>query len=218
MQLKKKWHSIKRSVLSHLAAYGVKICVRLLLLTCKIQVEGLERFRAAAQTSPCLLMFWHNRLIAIPELLAHYAPEFIYTGFVSKSRDGDAVAILAKSYKIGRALRVPHNARHSALNQMITHLKKKGGVVLIAPDGPRGPRYQVKPGVVFAAKEAAAKIIPFSWSADKLWTLNSWDKMMIPKPFATIKVVFGKPLVLEKHGGASLQEETAMLAEKLLQL
>jgi lysophospholipid acyltransferase (LPLAT)-like uncharacterized protein len=197
--LKKRWSKAKRRWLPYFIAYAAKIGVRLILKTCKLKIQGLDHLTSTAKESPCILMLWHNRLVIVAEVLHAFAPQFIYTAFISKSRDGDPLALLAESYKSGRALRVPHNARHRALNEMIT-LLKAGEIILITPDGPRGPRYAIKPGIVMAARQANAKIVPFSWYADDFWQLNTWDKMLVPKPFTTIHVTFGPPHTVTEDG------------------
>lgn len=190
----KKW---KRRWLPYLIAYSAKISMRLLLCTCRVRIRGLDAFTETAKNSPCILMLWHNRLVVVSEILNAYTSRFVYTAFISKSRDGDPLARLAESYSRGKALRVPHNARHRALHQMIGALKEKKEIVLITPDGPRGPRHVVKPGIIVAAKEAKAQIVPFSWQAKRFWQLNTWDQMKIPKPFTTVNIAFGPAIALQ---------------------
>lgn len=160
-----------------------------------MHVEGIENFLNSASQRSCILMFWHNRLIAVAEVLESHAPDFIYVAFVSKSRDGEIVAAFTKSYKAGRTIRVPHNRREGALKSMVSHLKSTNDIIMITPDGPKGPPGEVKPGVLFAAQESGAPIIPFSWQATRFWTLPTWDGLMIPKPFTKITVKFGLPIV-----------------------
>lgn len=186
---------MKKKILPYIAAYSARALIRLLLFTCKINVKGIENMISQAGRSPCIVMLWHNRLIVLAEILSKYAPQFTYTAFISKSRDGDPLARYAESYRQGRALRVPHNGRHLALGSMISQLKlDKNNIILITPDGPRGPKYVMKPGIIMAAREAEAHITPFSWEADRFWELNTWDKMRIPKPFSTITVTFADPI------------------------
>jgi lysophospholipid acyltransferase (LPLAT)-like uncharacterized protein len=64
----------------------------------------------------------------------------------------------------------------------------------VTPDGPRGPAERVKPGVVAAAQHAGVPIIPATARLSRAWRLASWDRFCIPKPFATIEVVYGAPL------------------------
>lgn len=209
--LKKSWLHIKRHWIPFLFAYTAKIVIKGLLKTCKVHIQGLETFIETAEKAPCILMLWHNRLILVAEILNFYAPKFIYTAFISKSRDGDALALLTRSYSIGRALRVSHHSRHLALSQLIGELKHKGQVTIMTPDGPRGPRFVVKPGIVVAARETGANIFPFTWHAKHFWQLNTWDQMKIPKPFTTIEVVFGVPLTISKEHTKDNTKETSLL-------
>lgn len=144
-------------------------------------------------------MLWHNRLAIIAEVLNKHAPHFIYSAFISKSRDGEPLALLANSYKAGRAIRVSHNAKHQGLKMVIESLKTKEDIIVFTPDGPRGPRYKMKPGIVLAARESNAAIIPFSWSAKSYWTLKTWDKFMLPKPFTTLTITFGSPIMIDQN-------------------
>lgn len=216
--LKRFLNKIKRRYFPPLIAFSAKIGMRIILRTCRIEIEGLDHFVDTASKYPCILMLWHNRLTIVSEILNKFASQFIYTAFISKSRDGEPLALLATSYKAGRVLRVPHNARHRALNQMIQHLKLQKEIILITPDGPRGPRYVIKPGVIMAAREASAKIVPFSWDADRKWVLNTWDKMLIPKPFAKIKVFFGDSIALLKDDKKELDDDAHLLKTALLKL
>lgn len=213
--LKKSWLHIKRRWFPYVFAYSGKIAIRLLLKTCKVKIKGLETFVGTAEKSPCMLMLWHNRLVLVPEILNSHASQFIYTAFISKSRDGDPLAFLAESYSAGRALRVPHNARHLALGQLIEALKEKNEIIIITPDGPRGPRCVVKPGIVLAARETGAHIFPFSWEATRFWQLNTWDQMKIPKPFTTIEVTFGEPIVISKEEKEDYDKEASLLKNAL---
>lgn len=216
--LKSLLKTFKDSWLPYIVAYSAKIAVRLLLRTCRFEIHGLDNFLATAATSSCIVMFWHNRLVIVAEILIRFAPQFIYTAVISNSRDGKPLSLMALSYNAGRVLRVPHNARRRALSQIIHHLKDRREVVLITPDGPRGPCYVLKPGVVVAARESAAKVIPFSWESNRSWQLNTWDKMIIPKPFSTIKVVFGDSLAVPKEKEKKIDEEMAFFQSSLLNL
>lgn len=209
------WKYVKRNYLSYLFAYSAKGLLRLLMLTCRVEIHGLPQFIRTATEGKCILMLWHNRLALVPEIMNRFAPQFIYRAFISKSCDGEPLAIIANSYSSGRTLRVPHNARHQALNQMINLLKSSKEIMVVTPDGPRGPLYQIKPGVVVAAQEAAAHIIPFSWRASHYWELSTWDKFMLPKPFSRIVVTIGDPIFLAKKTGKDRSVDVAYLQEAM---
>ena len=183
--------------------YLFKYLMKALLATCKIEIQGIDHLISSASNRNCILMVWHNRLIILPEFLTKNGPQLIFRAVISKSKDGEILSRLIESYATARTLRVPHNARYQALAEMISQLKQGGEVIVITPDGPRGPRYKVKPGIAIAAKKTDALIIPLSWSASSFWQFKSWDKLIVPKPFSRICVFFGKPIALPKELDAS---------------
>lgn len=179
---------------TRLIAALVKYLLRGILKTCRVQIEGIEYLKEAAHEGPLILMLWHNRLAPLAEILRPLGKIFTFSAFVSKSKDGEILSQLVLTYKGGKVIRVPHNHREGALRTMIETLQKKEAVVMITPDGPRGPRYKLKPGVRFAATETNARIIAFNWEAKKYYELNTWDKFRIPLPFTTVKATFSEPI------------------------
>ena len=186
---------LKHRLIPLTLAYLGKYFMRALLWTCKVKTEGLATFLAHAEKEKCILALWHSRIPIVSEFLNRASPNFTFAAFISKSRDGEVVSLLAESYDKGKVVRVPHNDKKLALQTMIDVLKSEHIVGIMTPDGPRGPRHVAKPGVFVAAKEASAKVIPFSWSATSFWQLKSWDRMLFPKPFSTLTVSFGEPFV-----------------------
>ena len=208
----------QQKYLPYITAYFAKFSLKLILYTCRFRVDGLEQFHQIASKKKCILMLWHNRLALVAEILYRYAPQFLYAAFVSNSRDGKSLDVLAKSYSIGKTIRVPHNAKHKALRKMINHLKYSKEIVIVIPDGPKGPRYEVKPGIAVAAKESKACIVPLTWSSTKFWQLNTWDKMILPKPFSTIVVSLGTPIKLSREDKQDLETESHYLKTVLSNL
>lgn len=201
-----------RTFLAYLVAYVGQPLLRLILWTCRKEVEGLTRFVETASQHKCIVILWHNRLALVPYTFSTYTPQFIYAAFVSKSRDGEMLAVVAKSHRAGRVISVPHHARHEALREMIRRLDESREIILMTPDGPRGPRYQIKPGIALAAAASGARVVPWTWSADTCWQLKTWDGLMLPKPFSKIKITFGEPLVVPE---GDLKENTTLLQSAL---
>ncbi len=216
MQIKKWYYHLKHKTLPTIGAHIGSFFLHLLFKTCKVHIEGIDPFKSRAKESPCILLLWHNRLAITPELLFSCAREFDYAALISQSRDGELLSTIVESYSIGHSIRVPHNDRLKALNMVIDTLRNKNQIVVITPDGPRGPRYKVKAGALHAAKATNAYIIPFSWSASRYWELNSWDKMQFPKPFSTITATFGTPYRLEENGNLPSKEEIALVEQSLM--
>ncbi|MGK5594740.1 MAG: lysophospholipid acyltransferase family protein [Parachlamydiaceae bacterium] len=188
-------NSFRNTIKSKILAYLSKGLLNLILKTCHIHIHGLEDFVGTANKGPCILMLWHNRLLIMGYILANFTKTFSYSAFVSNSKEGRILAAFVDSYQRGRAIKVAHNARAQALKTLIQDLKNKNEVALITPDGPRGPKYKLKPGIIKAAEATSASTISISWSATTFWQLPTWDNLILPKPFSTIHVVFGKEIL-----------------------
>lgn len=207
------WLRFKRFVLPTPLAFIMKYLSKALYHSCTIKVQGLEKFTATAIKGKCILIMWHNRMVLTCEFFKHYAPDIHYAAFLSKSRDGEPIARGIASYPNSSCIRVSHANRHNALRAMIARLKNTRDVVIITPDGPRGPRYKVKEGVILAAKAAEANIIPFTWEADRYWQIKTWDLLRLPRPFSTITIALGEPIALAEHCS---NEEAALQLERAL--
>lgn len=116
---------------------------------------------------------------------------------ISPSDDGEIIAQIVSrwGYKVLRG-----SSSHSiirAWSEMRKELKR-GGQVIIVPDGPRGPNREMKPGALKLARDTGAYLIPFTFSSSKKKILRSWDNFLIPKPFSRIVATFGAPLSIEE--------------------
>lgn len=211
------WYTFKHKVFPFLLAYPAKFILHLLLKTCRFNIQGLDHLKQAAQgEDKCILMFWHNRVALAAEILSSKAPELFYAALISQSRDGEIIASIIESYSIATTIRVAHNSKREALENTVHHLTANRHVLVITPDGPRGPRYKMKRGIGYIAKATGANIVSMSWNASKCWTLNTWDRLMIPKPFSSINVVFGAPIKLKKGNHLPSTEEIAHLENNLM--
>ena len=166
---------------------------RLLQLMChtlyRIRIEdpGNLRFTAGGFIG----LAWHNRLLFFPSIIPAVARKRT-AAVVSASRDGQYIADLISMYGI-RSIRGSSSRRGTnALLESVRLMKDEGLNVVFTPDGPRGPRYQMKPGPVMLASLTGAPVCPLSINASKYWRVKSWDGFQIPKPGATLTLVFGK--------------------------
>lgn len=188
--------------------------LRLILMTCRVEIRNLETLQRRYAAGPCILACWHNRLALFSYAVARWAPEMPFSAVISNSNDGEILARIVGRVKNMRAIRVPHDARHKALRQIIHTLNDEKSVLLVTPDGPRGPRYRSKPGTVVAADACQAPILACSWSATSFWQLNSWDRLVLPMPFSRIVLAISDPLDIG-HAG-SLKERRERLDRCLI--
>jgi len=189
--IKKRWKKIKKRHLPKGVAFFAQLYLKLVLKTCKIQVTGLEFLNKGILNGKCIVMLWHNRLTPVVHLLKYLPQDVECAALISNSRDGEILTRLVGNSKL-KVIRVVHDSKHNALKDAIQSLNNdKRTLLVITPDGPRGPRYVIKPGISMAAKIACAPIMPLSWSASNFWQLRTWDKLIIPKPFSRIIFHFG---------------------------
>ena len=191
-----------------LVGLTVRPLVMGLASTWRTEVVHLERWEQASTAGkPRVFMAWHETILP---LLWHHR-RVGGTIVVSDNRDGQYLADFAKSlgYRSVRGSSSKGAAR--ALIGAVRELEA-GFTVAFTPDGPRGPRREMKPGLVAAAQRADAIIIPLRAEANRAWRLNSWDEFLIPKPFARVAIFYGQPFTVGagKHGLAAATATRAM--------
>ena len=184
--------------------------VRVLASSWRITVIHEERWRILRETKrPHVFLLWHEALL--PLLWQHRNQGIAIV--VSEARDGQYLADVATSlgYRTVRGSSTRGGAR--ALLAAVRELQAAGAVAF-TPDGPRGPRRELKPGVVAAAQRGGAVIVPIHAEADRAWRLHSWDRFMIPKPLARVRITYGRPFAVAE-GEAGLAEGLAGAADGL---
>ncbi len=154
--------------------------------------------------SPVMFALWHNRIFTMPPIWQRTGGKSRSTVVLtSASKDGTTLATAMKMFGLG-AIRGSSSRRAvSALIGMKKALRD-GYDVCVTPDGPRGPRYEVQPGVIKIAQATGTAIIPIHIRYSSAWRLRSWDQFVIPKPFSRVSVIFDKPISIAK--GISTEE------------
>jgi lysophospholipid acyltransferase (LPLAT)-like uncharacterized protein len=133
---------------------------------------------------------WHNRLLLISFVLKKFLPQRPGAGLISASRDGDLIADLTRRFGFEVVRGSSSRLGASALREL-ENVFASGRDVLITPDGPRGPAYQLGPGIVFLAQRTGAAVVPVNMEFSSCWRVNSWDGFILPRPFARVRVIFG---------------------------
>jgi lysophospholipid acyltransferase (LPLAT)-like uncharacterized protein len=117
-------------------------------------------------------------------------PAFV---LISQHRDGRFIASIMKFLKIGSVTGSSSQGGREAMNELIRVIRA-GNHAVITPDGPKGPKHEVKAGVVRIAQQTGGPIRPLAVAAQRKWVFRSWDGMFLPKPFSRIVVVLGDPI------------------------
>jgi lysophospholipid acyltransferase (LPLAT)-like uncharacterized protein len=93
---------------------------------------------------------------------------------------------------------------------------RAGYATAFTVDGPRGPRYEAKLGPVLLAKKTGDPLLPFLLECRSFWTIKSWDRAQIPKPFATVKLMIDAPIFVSPDTADAELEEKRSVLEKAL--
>lgn len=153
----------------------------------RINWNVLESLARAGQ--PAILCVWHNTILYFIYVLA----PLNLAVMISRSRDGDDITWVAERFGFRGVRGSPAEGGSSAVREMLRVLSQ-GRDVVITPDGPQGPRYELKPGVVALAKHKRLAIVPVAYSAASRWEFGSWDRMKLPKPFSRTVIWVGDPI------------------------
>lgn len=175
----------------------------LLGLTYRIKrFEGQERWkRLLSESKPVIMASWHNRLFFFSVLIMK---ELLSKGFKlaimsSLSKDGEVGAIMGRRGGVRVVRGSSTKGGTAGFRSFFRVMKKEGYSAIIFPDASKGPRYQAKRGVVFLAQLSGNPVVPMSYSADRYWEIPSWDRLIIPKPFAKISIVIGEDIRVERR-------------------
>lgn len=167
------------------------IVARLLFRTLRLEVIDRAGFLIQPPKEPVLITFWHNRIPAIAVAFLRHYPHRSRRGVVvltSPSKDGDILAGVMDHLGMG-SVRGSSSRRGSTALRELTEKLETGHDLAITPDGPRGPKYSLGPGVVFLAQKNGLRILPLHARYHRAWHLKTWDSFAIPWPFSKITVV-----------------------------
>ncbi len=171
----------------------VAVLARGLFATIRLRVTDEAGFLAEPPDFPVIITFWHNRIIAITLTHHRFYPHATRKGvsvLTSPSRDGELLAAAMARFRMG-AIRGSSSRRGSrALRECTRHLAS-GADLAVTPDGPKGPRYTLGPGLILLAQATGARILPVHAKFSRCIALKSWDGFRIPLPFSRIDVTIG---------------------------
>jgi lysophospholipid acyltransferase (LPLAT)-like uncharacterized protein len=185
-----------------------------------VRVIGVEHLQGALARAPSLVpCYWHQHQLYCGKYLLEQRGRGLTVGWlISPSVDGELGAMLVE--RIGGAV-IRGSSSHTgarALRDYYQALVKENISPVITPDGPRGPRFQFKPGALLLAQMSGRPILPLAYAASRAWLIK-WDKFVVPKPFARIVIAIGEPVYVPRvTDAASLERLQRQMARCLHEL
>jgi lysophospholipid acyltransferase (LPLAT)-like uncharacterized protein len=183
---------LKRLEAAAIAAAGYRT-IAVLGATLRWTTEGLQHFdRILASGRQPIMTFWHGRILPA----TYYFRGRGIVVITSENFDGEWIAGIIERFGYGTARGSTSRGGRKALLQLTRDLAA-GRPAGFTVDGPRGPARVSQPGAVWLAKTTGHPILPFHLEADRHWTMKSWDRTQIPKPFARVAIAMGEPIYVE---------------------
>ena len=200
-----------------LVAFGFRL-LQLWGRTLRYEIDDRAGIVGKSVTKNYIGALWHNRLLVFPLVLRRFFPERRGAALISASRDGDLLtdAVQRFGYDVIRGSSSRLGA--TAILQLGEVLASHGDVV-ITPDGPRGPAYELGPGIIFLAQKTGALVAPVNMEYSSCWRIKSWDRFIVPRPFAKVRVIIGAPhRVRSTNTSQEFEAERLRLQDAMLAL
>jgi lysophospholipid acyltransferase (LPLAT)-like uncharacterized protein len=170
--------------------------------TLSVRVSGVDALRPLWRARrPVIYAVWHGRILIVPWLTARLRrregarPVRV---LASRSRDGQLMADFARRFGLDVVRGSSSRGGLQALRELVSAVRA-GEDVAMVPDGPRGPARRLQGGIVALAATTGAPIVPVGVAARPARRLGSWDRFMVPVPFARCAVVFGGLMEVKRH-------------------
>lgn len=183
-------YSFKQRLLIHLADWAFYLLIKIIGKTVKVEHEGAENYAAVERAGKLpIICFWHDRIF----LGTYFHRDRRIVVITSQSFDGEYIARFIQRFGYGAVRGSSTRGGVGALVELI-RVMKNGLATSFSIDGPKGPRYVAKSGACVLAKKTGNPMLPFLVEAEKFWTIKSWDKLQIPKPFTRARFFHGAPI------------------------
>ena len=202
---------IKRAQVTMIAGLGYPL-INALGHTLRWRVEGLQHLDAilASGRQP-VMAFWHGRILPA----TFYFRRRGIVVITSENFDGEWIARIIERFGYGTARGSTSRGGKKAMLQLVRDMKA-GRAAGFTLDGPRGPARVAQAGAVWLASATGNPVLPFHLEASSHWSLRSWDRTQIPKPFSTVALVVGEPLEVANEASGEMLEETRRELERRL--
>jgi lysophospholipid acyltransferase (LPLAT)-like uncharacterized protein len=201
MRLKRllRSNALLRVAVAVIAAY-----IRFVFATSRWRTVGGEHPEAFLRAGrPFVGAFWHGRLSMMP--LAWKGERG--HGLVSQNRDGELIARVLARFGIagirGSTRRGERDKGGGAAMRSLLRALKSGDTVFLTPDGPRGPRMRAAEGVAQVAKLSGCPMVPTTFAISRRRLMGSWDRFVLPLPFAQGVFIWGPPIHVPRDANAA---------------
>ena len=189
----------------------------ILFRTNKWIIRGGEKLNNAMNSNASIMLCsWHERFLYAVYFLKKYKIKNVWA-VSSTHQDSQIMARFLTRSSFNLIKGSSTRGWENVIKQMLKIFKESNSIIAITNDGPKGPPKQAKFGSYKIAIKSKAQIIAISCASTKFWTIQSWDRLRIPKPFGEIYIEFSKPMIINEniHDTTDANELTSFLNNHL---
>jgi lysophospholipid acyltransferase (LPLAT)-like uncharacterized protein len=198
--------------LKWIALFGVTV-IRILGHTWRIRTHDYAPVGEVRRSRRVIFALWHGELLP---LLWHHRNQDVCV-VISEHKDGEIIARIAHRLGYDTVRGSTSRGGGRALIGLIRAISA-GHDAAVTADGPRGPAHVFAPGTAIAAQRSGAFVVGVRAQASRAWRLRSWDRFMVPKPFARIDVRYAEPTLITSESPREAVEQAPMLQALLNQV
>jgi lysophospholipid acyltransferase (LPLAT)-like uncharacterized protein len=200
-----------------LIAFGFRL-LQLWARTIRYQLDDRAGVVGMPPNERYIGALWHNRLLLLPFVIQRFLPERHGAALISASRDGALLADLVERFGF-EVVRGSSSRKGATAMLQLAEVIASGKDVVITPDGPRGPAYELGSGIIFLAQKTGAAVVPVNMEYSSCWRLKSWDRFILPCPFSRERVILGLPhQVAQTSTDEAFEHERMRLQDAMMRL
>jgi lysophospholipid acyltransferase (LPLAT)-like uncharacterized protein len=205
-------YSLRDRTLIRIADVAFYLAIKLIGSTIRWEIQGEEDLsKVIAEGRQPIYCLWHDRIFAGTYFLRNRGIVVI----TSQSLDGEYIARFLKRFGFGTVRGSSTRGGVRALVEMVRYMRR-GLSMAFTVDGPRGPKHVAKTGAIVLSKKTGNPVVPFSVECSSYWTVKSWDRMQVPKPFTRARFMIGEPFYVPGEiDNAGVESKRAELQKKL---
>ena len=174
-----------------LIAFGYRL-LQVWARTIRYEIDDRAGIIGQPPTQRLIAALWHNRLLLLPHLVQRFAPERKGAALISASRDGALLADLVTRFGFD-VVRGSSSRQGASAILKLSEVLASGRDVVITPDGPRGPAYEIGAGLPYLSQKSGVAVVPINMEYSSYWRLKNWDRFFLPRPFSKVRVIVGRP-------------------------
>lgn len=189
-------HALRTPFAQSVTAWSAVQYVRVIRRLGRFTVENQEIVDDLVDSgAPFIVCYWHSRILMFQYLWRYRTKMNL---LISRHPDGRLISLASSYFGLATIAGSSSKGGTQAFRAMLRALRA-GECVAVTPDGPRGPRMRVSPGVIHTARMAGVPIVPIAFSASRRQILKSWDRFIVPLPFTDFVVRVGEPIVVDQN-------------------